>query len=90
MFMKDIIKSCMKPWFSIYPWRGTRKINVHKIGVRENWMCEKKMREIWSWAKIKWIKVYNFMLFMSSNKILKQDAIEISISTTSYKWTSQL
>ena len=57
MFMKDIIQSFMKPWFSIYPLRGERKINVHEIGVRENRMREKEMRESWSWAKIKWIKV---------------------------------
>ena len=42
MFMKDIIMSCIKPWFSIYPWRGARKINVREIEVRENWMREKK------------------------------------------------
>ena len=63
--MKDIIKSCMKPWFSIYPWRDARKINVREIGVRENWMREIKMREVWSWAKIKWIKVYRWANFRS-------------------------
>ena len=57
MFMKDTIKCCMKPWFSMYPSRGGRKKNVREIVVRENWMRENKMREIWSWVKIKWIKV---------------------------------
>ena len=72
MFMKDMIKSCMKPWFSIYPWRGARKINVSEIGVRENWMREKKMREIWSLAKIKWIKVYKFILRSFIQFLLKK------------------
>ena len=31
--------------------------------MRENWMREKKMRKIWSWAKIKWIKVCNKLTF---------------------------
>ena len=71
MFMKDIIKSCMKPWFSIYPWRGVRKINVREIVCAKIECARKKMLKIWSWAKIKWIKILSLLVYKNRSFTFK-------------------